>query len=218
MWPAQPAQPMKLGRFLELLHASLNIFRPARIGRKRLALFEHQLLEFLDAQILHQKFDPSAVAVLLLAEPRKDSGDGLRERQHLFRRNKGVEQFGLIGNGAEASADVHFETAALPFPSSFARGRDEAEIVQAGQAAGMLRASAERRLEFAAEILAIGMAEQELRQRARAYGVTSKTSSVQTPAYGQAVTLRTEFPQASRVVIFAAARRRIRLGVSSMWM
>src|ERR1041384_5925909 len=33
-----------------------------------------------------------------------------------------------------------------------------------------------------------------------AYGVTSNDSVLQTPAYGQAVTLRTELPQASRVV------------------
>src|SRR5581483_975927 len=46
---------------------------------------------------------------------------------------------------------------------------------------------------------------------AREYGVTSKVSSAQTPAKGHAVTLRTELPQASRVVMFAAARRRMTL-------
>ena len=38
--------------------------------------------------------------------------------------------------------------------------------------------------------------------------MTSKASVWQTPASGQAVTLRTELPQASRVVIPTAARRR----------
>ena len=44
---------------------------------------------------------------------------------------------------------------------------------------------------------------------ASAYGVTSNGSSSATPAYGQAVMLRTELPQASRVVRPAAARSRI---------
>ena len=39
----------------------------------------------------------------------------------------------------------------------------------------------------------------------------------QTPASGQAVTLRTALPQASRVVISTDASRRINVGVSSMW-
>ena len=51
-----------------------------------------------------------------------------------------------------------------------------------------------------------------------AYGVTSNVCSRHTPAMGHAVTLRTEFPQASRVVMPTDARRRISAGVSSMWM
>ena len=47
-------------------------------------------------------------------------------------------------------------------------------------------------------------------------GVTSNVSSLHTPAMGQAVTLRTELPQASRVVIPTAAKRRMRSGVSSI--
>jgi hypothetical protein len=47
--------------------------------------------------------------------------------------------------------------------------------------------------------------------------VTSKVSVLQTPASGQPVTLRTVLPQASRVVIPTAARRRKMDGVSSMW-
>ena len=39
----------------------------------------------------------------------------------------------------------------------------------------------------------------------------------QTPERGQAVTLRTELPQASRVVMPTEARRRIKSGVSSRW-
>src|SRR6476469_8661540 len=44
---------------------------------------------------------------------------------------------------------------------------------------------------------------------ASAYGVTSNSSSADVPAYGHAVMLRTELPQASRVVMPTSARRRI---------
>ena len=47
--------------------------------------------------------------------------------------------------------------------------------------------------------------------------MTSNAWVWHTPATGQVVTLRTELPHASRVVMPAAASRRIRSGVSSMW-
>ena len=47
------------------------------------------------------------------------------------------------------------------------------------------------------------------RVNASAYGVTSKRSSADTPAYGQPVMLRTELPHASRVVRPASASCRI---------
>ena len=47
--------------------------------------------------------------------------------------------------------------------------------------------------------------------------MTSNVSVWQTPASGQAVTLRTELPHASRVVMPTAASRRMSVGVSSMW-
>ena len=48
--------------------------------------------------------------------------------------------------------------------------------------------------------------------------MTSNASSRQTPASGQAVTLRTAFPQASRVVMPTEASRRMIEGPFSMWM
>ena len=48
--------------------------------------------------------------------------------------------------------------------------------------------------------------------------MTSNVSVWHTPASGQAVTLRTELPHASRVVMPTAASRRKISGVSSMWM
>ena len=54
------------------------------------------------------------------------------------------------------------------------------------------------------------------RVTASAYGVTSNVSVEQTPALAQAVTLRTELPHASRVVMPTEAKRRIMSGASSM--
>ena len=65
----------------------------------------------------------------------------------------------MIGHSPEASADVHFETELFPSRGLIYPGFcNQAKIVQAGKPAGMLRASTERRLEFAAKILAVGMA------------------------------------------------------------
>ena len=76
-----------------------------------------------------------------------------------------VEQLRLVGHGAQAAADVHLE-AALLLAVFAALDGDQAQVVQIRQAAGVLRAAAERRLELAAEILAVGMAQQEFGQRA----------------------------------------------------
>ncbi len=53
---------------------------------------------------------------------------------------------------------------------------------------------------------------------ASAYGVTSKGSCPDTPAYGQPVMLRTELPHASRVVMPAAPRWRTTASTSSILM
>ena len=49
-----------------------------------------------------------------------------------------------------------------------------------------------------------------MRVSASAYGVTSNAESPQTPATSHAVTVRTEFPQASRVVSPTPSSRRMR--------
>src|SRR5256885_5742814 len=74
----------------------------------------------------------------------------------------------MVGHCAQASTYVHFETELFPSRGFIhARFRDKTKIVETGQATGMLGASAECRLEFAAETLAVRMAEQKTRQRAR---------------------------------------------------
>jgi hypothetical protein len=81
--------------------------------------------------------------------------------------------------------------------------------VHVDEAAGLGLAARESDFEFSSEPLNLA--------DARAYGTTSKTSVRQTPAIGQAVTLRMELPQASRVVMPTAPSRRINAGVSSIW-
>ena len=87
-----------------------DVFRPARIERQNLALFQHQLAEFLNPQILNQKLDARPVAVFLLAEPREHSRNRLRQRQQFFRRHKRIKQLCLIRHRPQPAADVHFET------------------------------------------------------------------------------------------------------------
>ncbi len=125
-----------------------------------LAFLEHQLLEFLDAQILDQKLDARAAAIFLLAQTREHAGDRLRERQQFFRRNKCVEQLGLIRDGAKTTADGHFK-AALFFSVLDARDGDHAHVMHAREPTGVLRAPAEGVLEFPPEILGVRMAQQE---------------------------------------------------------
>ena len=48
--------------------------------------------------------------------------------------------------------------------------RNEAQVVHIGEAAGILRAAAERGFEFPAEALAVRVAQQELRKRPRVRG------------------------------------------------
>src|SRR5215467_10478752 len=96
----------------------------------------------------------------------KHACDRLRQRQKLRRRNKLIKQFRLIRDRTQAAADVHFKAELFPSRGFIhALLGDEPEVMQSSQTAGMLRASAERRLELAAKILAVGMSKQELRKR-----------------------------------------------------
>ncbi len=143
----------------------LHEVRPSRIGSQRLALFQNQFLEFLDAQIVNEELDPRAVAILFLAEPGEDSGYGLRERQNLFHRNKRVKEFRHVRDGAKSATDEHLKSPLLRSVLVPGAG-DEADVVHVRQAASVLRASAERGLELPAEVLAVRVAQEKLRQRA----------------------------------------------------
>jgi hypothetical protein len=117
---------------------------------------------------------------------------------------------------AEPATDVELE-AALHLTIHDPLLGDDAEVVKVREATGVVLAAGEGDLELPAEVLGVVVTQQKY-IIASAYGMTSKVSVWQTPAYGQAVMLRTELPQASREVTPTAARRRIKSGVSSMWM
>src|SRR3984885_740619 len=151
--------------FLEF-PGGVDEIRPARIGRQRFALFQHQRLEFLNAQVLDQELDARTAAILLLAQSREDARHGLRQRQDFLDRNEIVEQLGHVGHRTEAAANKRLKPAFLD-AVFIARDSDESDVVQARQPAGMLRATAERGLELAPETLAIRMAEQKLSQGMR---------------------------------------------------
>ena len=84
-------------------------------------------------------------------------------QQFLFGHEIG-EQLGLLRHGAEAAADVDLE-AALPLPVHLSQRRHRADIVHVRQRAGLFAAARKGDLELAPEVLRVGMAEQEIRQR-----------------------------------------------------
>ena len=63
-------------------------------------------------------------------------------------------------HGAQTAADVELKTASL-FAVYRLYHPDAAHVVHIGQAAGLVLAAGEGDLEFATEILAVGMAEQK---------------------------------------------------------
>ena len=89
--------------------------------------------------------------------------------------------------------------------------------MQPHQRAGILFAAGKGDLEFPAERLGIRMAQHEIGDRLRIGRHVERLFAAHAGDRA-AVTLRTELPQASRVVMPTAARRRMMAGVSSMWM
>ena len=82
------------------------------------------------------------------------------KRQQFFLRHELREQLRLLRHGAEAAADVELEAAFAVLNDA-----DRADVVDPDQAAGFVAAAGERDLELAAEVLRVGVAEQEIRRR-----------------------------------------------------
>ena len=98
---------------------------------------------------------------MLLAQAGEHAADGLRQRQQLLLGHELVEQLRLMRHRAEPAADVELE-AALRLAVLIAGDRDAADVVEVGQAAGVVAAAGERDLELAAEVLRVVVAEQEV--------------------------------------------------------
>ena len=187
------------------------------IGAQLGALFEHQALELLDAELLDHEL-----------EARARRGSSFSPRRANTRHTacaigsssssgtNSSNSCAVLRHRAEAAADVELE-AALHLAVDDARARDAPMSWKLVRPHGVVLAARERDLELAAEVLGVVVAEQEERDRVGVRRRRRTPRSWQTPAYGQAVTLRTELPHASRVVMPTAASRRIRSGVSSMW-
>ena len=93
----------------------------------------------------------------------EDTRNRLSGGQHLFGQHKLVKHFRLSRNGAETTSDDNLE-ASLLLPINFSYGGNKAEIMHLSQAAGVLSASTQSRLEFAAKVLSVRMPQQELSQ------------------------------------------------------
>ncbi len=133
---------------------------------KRLALFENEAFELLDSQLGHQKFDAGTGAISLFTKPGEDAGDGLSDRQQFLCWDELVEQLCLVGHGPQAAPDIQLEASLLHAVDDAGRG-DGAEIMHVRQAAGLVLAAREGRLELATKILHVWVTEKELRKRLR---------------------------------------------------
>ena len=133
--------------------------------RQIFSFFLDEFLEFFNSQILDQEFDPRAAAIFLLAAGGEHPGNGLRQRQQFIRGDKRVVQFRLVRNGAQPSAHVGFKPALFNAILDACHG-DQSDVMHTRKTASVLRATAESRLEFPAEILTIGMPQQKFGHRA----------------------------------------------------
>ena len=143
--------------------------RPARIGAELGALFEHESLRLLDAELLDDELEPRARAILALPEAREDPAHGLRDGKELLLGEELVEDLGRLRDRAQPAADDDLE-AALDDAVDLARARDRAQVVEVGEAARVLLAARERDLELAPEVLRVVVAEQEERHGLRVGG------------------------------------------------
>jgi hypothetical protein len=102
------------------------------------------------------------MALFLFAQARIDAAGGLGQGQHFLFGDEVAEKLGVVGHGAEAAAHHVFE-AALDGAVGLGPGHGgEAEVMDVGEAAGVVLAAGKGDLEFAAEVLDVRMAEQVL--------------------------------------------------------
>src|SRR5262249_48487373 len=133
---------------------------PPGVYRHRRALLVHDSPKLFDTELAHQKLDARCSAILLLAKPRENAGNGLTQRQQFFFRHKSVKKFRLVKHYTKASANIKLESSLLStiLNTSYS---DATHIVHVRERAGFFPASGKRDLEFPAKSLSIGMPKQE---------------------------------------------------------
>src|SRR5690606_22971450 len=109
--------------------------------------FVDPLLEFPDARLHEDELEASACSVVSDAPLRKHPTDRESKRQKLGRRHEIPEQFGRMGDGAQAAPDVDLEPA-LQLTVDLSCFSDTPNVVKARESAGCIRAARERDLEF----------------------------------------------------------------------
>ena len=148
------------GSFTSRRQGLAEILIPSGVSGKAVALLQNQGLELLYAQVVNQELDSGPGSILLFAQPGKHAGDGLCGGQQLLRAEEVIEKFSLVRNGPQPAANIQFKPAHVDAVLTASHGNGS-QIVHAGQSTGVLAASAKGRFELSAEVLAVGMAQQE---------------------------------------------------------
>ena len=87
-------------RLLLVSRNLVEVLLPRRIFRHRPPLFEHNPLELVNAQLLHDEFQPGLVSIFLFTESSENAPNCPRHRQQLLLRQKFRKQLGLMWNSA----------------------------------------------------------------------------------------------------------------------
>ena len=138
---------------------------PALVAGEAAPLFLHQPPKLVDAEPGHQELDAGAGPVALLAEPREHPRDRLEGREDVGLGHERIEELRLVGHRAEAPPHVDLEPALGP-RGGLSGDRDRPEVVHVHEAARVLPATREGHLELAAEVLGVGVPEEEPHGRA----------------------------------------------------
>ena len=153
-------------RFERLFVESVEVAQiggPAGIFGQLLPLLAHQAAELLDAEFGDQELDPGPGPVALLSQAGEDPSDCLGGGQEFLFGQEFVVELGLVRHGAQTAAHVEGK-AALLLPIHFAHDGQAAHVVHAGQSAGFVFTAGKGDLEFAPEVLAVRMTEEEMGQ------------------------------------------------------
>ena len=150
-----------LEAFLVAAVQVVQIGGPALVLGNGVPFFKNQSAELLDSQLGHQEFDAGAGAIGLFSQACKNSRKGLNRRQQFLLGDEWVKKLGLVRDGPQPSTYVKFKAVFLLSGDHSGRG-DGPQVVHRGQAAGLVLAAGEGGFELAAEVLDIGMSQEEI--------------------------------------------------------